>query len=40
MIEPTPLRLLMIERTMHVNHLKSRVAHADYAVNPRAPSFC
>ena len=36
MTEPTPLRLLMIERSMHVKHLKDRVEHSDYAVNPRA----
>jgi len=26
----------MIERSNHVQHVKVRVEHADYAVNPRA----
>ena len=36
MTDPTPLELLMIERSVHVKHLKNRVEHHDYAVNPRA----
>ena len=36
MNDPRPLRLLMIERSNHVQHVKVRVEHADYAVNPRA----
>lgn len=36
MTEPKQVTLPMIDRTVHVQHLKSRVEHAHYAVNERA----